>query len=215
MLQLEANKFLDHVRREGAKAVTWLNESSQGQAGFDQFPEIQLHQDLSELWQLFDGMTVPTGTLLQFGWLDGQFGYLSIAEAVEDYRISTDLWETDPDFKDYWPPAFVPLGTPGDGSRLLVNCAPESPTYGAVYELLHGVGLSRLSKNLTSYFATLNAGLSVGAIHVTPDGVIDVDLEAFNVVGASMNPGCDGFDDALPAAFETRDWLSEEGISTR
>lgn len=206
MLDVALNTYLDNIIGSGATLTEWLNQGSADFTAFDANQDITLHPDLKALWQRFNGMTLPDGSLLQQTWLDGQFSYFSINAAAADYQASLPLWEDDPHFEEYWPKGFVPLGTPGDGSRLLVNCRANSPTYGAVYDLIHGIGVSRMSDSLVRYFETLNACLTADVIKVTAEGDVDVDLEAMKRIGKPMNSGCDAFDDTLEAAAMTQDW---------
>ncbi|MEJ8562341.1 SMI1/KNR4 family protein [Yoonia sp. GPGPB17] len=204
MKQLE--DFVSALRSANAIATTWLVPSRQLEPTFHGFAEVSLPDDLIASWSLFNGMTVPPETPLEQTWLDGQFLYLSFDSAGEDYRLAKELWDEDPLFDAYWPNGFVPIGTPGDGSRLLVNCRDGSPTYGAVYELMHAVGVARLSNSLSRYCETLNQALDEGAITVSEHGLVKMEFQKFARIGAQMNPGCDGFDESIPSASEAKDW---------
>ncbi|MDJ0614997.1 MAG: SMI1/KNR4 family protein, partial [Rhizobiaceae bacterium] len=177
-----------------AQVLSWVRPGTNDFSAFDAVDTVSLPEELRQLWSSFNGMSVPEGTLLQYTWLDGTFSYLGVEEAARDFDSSTELWEQDQDFEDYWPKAFVPIGTPGDGSRLLVNCLAGSPTYGSVYELFHGIGVSRMSASLSQYFMTLNACKANGAVTVTDDGKVSIDFDAFQKIGRRMNPGCDHFE---------------------
>jgi hypothetical protein len=142
--------------------------------------------------------------------LDGTFGYFSAQHAVEDYKTSEKLWATEPEFEDYLPRGFLPIGSPGDGSRLLVNCRKDSPTYGGVYELSHGIGLSRHADSLNSYFSTIFELFDKGAIFVDQSGSIDFNEDEANTIAAKRNPDCDAYNDSLPWAYETQDWLQPD-----
>ncbi|MDA7428200.1 hypothetical protein PGB28_07000 [Primorskyibacter aestuariivivens] len=139
-------------------------------------------------------MSVPAGTLLQYTWLDGTFCYLGVEEASLDYEMSSRTREQDHSFENYWPSAFIPIGTPGEGSRLLVNSLEGSATYGSVYELTYVEGVSRISASLSQYFETLNACIANGALTVTEDGEVCIEFDGFRSIGRRMNPGCDYFD---------------------
>ncbi|WP_374583349.1 SMI1/KNR4 family protein [Pseudoduganella sp.] len=54
---------------------------------------------------------------------------------------------------DYWPYGFLPIMQDGCGSYLVVNCISSSPSYGAVYDMCHGVGCNRLANSLQEFFA--------------------------------------------------------------
>ncbi|XWN33865.1 MAG: SMI1/KNR4 family protein [Devosia sp.] len=209
MLEQHLEAYLGKIRAAGWRAFVWLNPGTNDFTAFDAFHAVTLHPELRQLWAQFDGMTIPDGTLQHLTLLDGQFTYNSVAEASKDYRGTLEFWEQEPDFRTYWPQGFVPLGTPGDGSRLLVNCRAGSPTYGGVYDLFHGTGVTRMSASLSRYFATLSAGFDEGVITVTPEGDVEIDFDAIRVVGKNMNPGCDAFNEDLPSASETMEWLNE------
>lgn len=190
----ELRTFVEAITSQKAQAVNWIRTGTKDLSSFASFDMVTLPAELCELWSMIDGMSVPDDTLMQYTWLDGTFCYFCVEEAAHDYEVSLGLWEQDQYLKDYWPQAFVPIGTPGDGSRLLVNCLASSPTYGSVYELFHGEGISRISESLSQYFKTLNACLANGALTVTHDGEVAVDFDAFYNIGRQMNPGCDHFD---------------------
>ena len=193
-LEQAIREYLDAISTQNARAPSWVRPGTDDISAFDAVDVVSLPEELRQLWSSFNGMSVPEGTLLQFTWLDGTYEYFSVEEAAQDFEVSVDLWAKDQDFKKYWPIGFVPLGTPGDGSRLLVNCLASSPTYGSVYDLLHGVGVSRISGSLSQYFKTLNACLASSALTVADDGEVSVDIDAYRKIGRQMNPGCDHFD---------------------
>lgn len=209
MLEQQLIVFLGKVRHAGATTAEWLNPGTNNFAGFDSVDAVTLHPDLQKLWKHFNGITCPDGTHLEYTWLDGQFAYFSVLEALEDYQVSVPLWKQQADFENYWPQGFVPIGTPGDGSRLLVNCRASSPTYGSVYVLMHGDGVSRMATSLTRYFQTLNVGFDENAIVVTEQGEISYDFDAMREIGMRINPGCDGFDSKLPTASFSKDWIEK------
>lgn len=194
VLEQELRAFLDALGSQNPKALSWLRPGTDDFSAFDEIDTIALPDDLRQLWSIFDGMSVPEGTLMQYTCLDGTFSYLSVEEAAEDFEVSVDLWEKDQEFENYWPKGFVPIGTPGDGSRLLVNCLAGSSTFGSVYELLHGIGVSRMAVSLSQYFKTLNAFLASGALSVANDGEVLVDFDSCQKIGRHMNPGCNHYD---------------------
>ncbi len=193
-LEEEIRAFLEVIASQNAQAVSWICPGTNDFSAFDAIDNVSLPEELRQLWSSFNGMSVPEGTLLQYTWLDGTFSYLGVEESARDFGMSIALWEQDQDFEAYWPKAFVPIGTPGDGSRLLVNCLAGSPTFGSVYELFHGIGVSRMSASLSQYFKTLNTCQATGALTVTDDGEVSIDFDAFKRIGRQMNPGCDHFD---------------------
>lgn len=163
-----------------------------------------LPKDLQDFWSVVKGVENETNTTVEKTWLDGTFTYFSAEESLIDYNVWQDVCEQNLEMKDwYMPSGFLPIGSPGEGSRILVNCRKSSPTHGHVYELFHGIGLTKLSENLSQYFRTLilafNHGLSV------KDGYVNVDESQFNKIAAMMNPGCSGWYD-IP---QTQDWLSK------
>lgn len=171
-------------------------------------PEISVPADMLELWRVFDGMTHVEGVTLDDLWLEGAFYFFSEQEALDDYAVCFPLWESETTFREYWPMGFFPVATPGDGSRLLVNCIPGSPTHGAVYELFHGVGVSKSSVSIAQYFLTAAAWLAEGATWLDRQKRIDRNFENSTAIAARLNPNCDSWDDSLPPACETKDWLT-------
>lgn len=199
-LEQQLDAFLGAVVSKNAVAAKWLSLGTTDFTAIEAFDDVALPKELRQLWSRFNGMTVPESTLLEFTWLDGIFCYLSVADAAIEYQTALELWDQDQDFEAYWPRAFVPIGTPGDGSRLLVNCLDGSPTYGSVYELFHGLGVSRISASLSRYFETLNACLKEGAISFTGEGEVSLDFDAFALIGKQYNPRCDRFDETCSKA---------------
>lgn len=199
--------YVDALRRQNAKAVTFLQPGnpSAGAAIAAEFPDLDVPEDVIALWRAFNGVA-PTGeTPLGDVWLDGVFYFYAEAEAIEDYRGALTLQDQE-EFRDYWPAGFFPVGSPGDGSRLLVNCIPGSPTHGSVYELIHGDGLYRRADTLSRYFETALVWLERGATRVTFNGQVEPDFARAKTIARELNPGCDGWDDTLPPAHEIKDW---------
>lgn len=201
--------YLDDLRRLGAEPVRFLNPGAAdaGQRFRQRYPELDPPDDLFAMWRTFDGLSYEQPTTCDQVWLEGAFYILSEAEALDDYAASIPLWESDETFADYWPRGFFPFAKPGDGSRLLVNCLRRSPTYGAVYELFHGVGISKSSRSITDYFATASAWLAEGVTWLDERKYVSRDLEKSRLIAARLNPGCDSWDDNLPPAYEMKDWL--------
>lgn len=77
---------------------------------------------------------------------------LSVDRSIDDYE---EIADDDEDTLDYWPLGFVPIMWDGGGSWVVVNCIATSPTYGAVYEMTHSVGVNRIASSLADYFAGL------------------------------------------------------------
>jgi len=199
--------YVDALRQRNARSVTFLRPGSPyaGAGVREAFPDLTLPHDVFTLWASFDGVA-PTGeTPLGDIWLDGVFYFHSEEEAVADYRIALSM-QNEADFASYWPAGFFPVATPGDGSRLLVNGIAGSPTQGAVYELIHGDGLYRRASSLARYFETALAWLERGATRVTFNGQVEPDFARAKTIARELNPGCDGWDDSLPPAHESKDW---------
>jgi hypothetical protein len=190
--------YVDALRRQKAKAVTFLQPGnpSAGAAIAAEFPDLAVPEDVIALWRAFNGVA-PTG--------ETPFYFFAEAEAIEDYRGALTLQDQE-EFRDYWPAGFFPVGSPGDGSRLLVNCIPGSPTHGSVYELIHGDGLYRRADTLSRYFETALVWLERGATRVTCNGQVEPDFARAKTIARELNPGCDGWDDTLPPAHEIKDW---------
>lgn len=200
--------YVDALRRLNARAVTFLKpgNANAGQGVRAAYPTLALPADVEAVWRAFNGIG-PTGeTPLGDIWLDGMFYLLSEAEAIDDYREALAL-QGEQGFSDYWPLGFFPVATPGDGSRLLVNCIAGSPTHGAVYELTHGVGVCRVATSLARQFEITLVCLERGAIQVTPGGQVEPDFARVSEIARELDPGCDGTDDTLPPAYESKDWL--------
>lgn len=202
-------KYLDDLKRRGAEAVRFLNNGSQhaGEKLALAHPELSVPPDLLTMWRVFDGLSYDQPSKCDQVWLEGAFYVLSEQEAVDDYAACLSLWADDPEFKDYWPNGFFPFAKPGDGSRLLVNCVPESSTHGAVYELFHGVGVSKSANSISDYFVTALAWLKEGATRLDDRSYVERDFEASRLIAARLNPDCDRWDDSLPPASVTKDWL--------
>ena len=137
--------------------------------------------------------------------------FLGEEEAVDDYMMATRLQNRmNPNFAQYWPKGFVPVASPGDGSRLLVNCVQGfANAFGA--RLLPGPrGGSSLvwRASMGQYFETMLDWLDTGAISVDREGVVRLNMAAAARVASTMNPDCDAWDDAMPPAHVTRDWDS-------
>lgn len=199
-------KRLKHRDAEAARRVL-PGRNDGGEKLARAFPKLKPPEDLMTLWQVMDGVDLVGDPSLEALWLDGVNAFLSEDEAIDDYITAQRLQADEPDFAEYWPEGFVPVASPGEGSRLLVNCVKDSPTHGALYTLDHGVGLSRMSRSLGQYFETILDWLDTGALNVDAHGFVKLDLEAASRIAATMNPGCDAWDDAMPPAHETRDWV--------
>ena len=199
--------YLDAIRASGAKVAGWLRPGTPDALSLlnAHIPELAPPGELAQLWACFDGIEGPESATLGELWLDGAFRFFSVAEAISDYHVCYELWAADPSFEDYWPKGFLPLATPGDGSRLLVNCLADSPTYGSVYELLHGSGVSRSAASVGRYFETASAWLSGGALKVNEAGQLDIDFAAAGEIARTMNPDCDSWGSAVAQTETTRD----------
>lgn len=204
------NPFLAYVaalRSMNARCVTFLRPgvASPGVAVRAAFHDLTLPDDVLELWRAFDGVSPPGDTELGDVWLDGMFFFYSEDEAIEDYRAALSAQDEE-GFANYWPAGFFPVASPGDGSRLVINCIVGSPTYGHVYELAHGEGLARYALSLSHYFETMLAWLDEGATKVTFNHQVEPDFDATRAIARDLNPGCDAWDENLPPAHESKDW---------
>lgn len=199
--------YMRALREVKAQCVACLRDGNPnaGAEARAAFPDLTFPEDIIALWRTFDGVAPPRNAQLGDVWFDGMFYLTSEAEAVEDYRVALSAQEQ-AGFGDYWPVGFFPIGTPGDGSRLLVNCIPGSPTHGALYELIEAEGLVRYASSLTRYFETLLACLDEGALRVNFHGQVDPDFERMREIAHEMNPGCDAWDDDMTPAHESKDW---------
>ena len=198
--------YLGKLRRADAAVVGLLRPGTGDVSAFDRFDAVRLPPEVLRMWAVFDGTRTPADVTPGKTWIDGEFCLLGVKDACEAYGISCDLRQSQADFHTYLPAGFVPIGTPGEGSFLMLNARPGSPTYGAVYELFKGVGLTRASDTLTCHFETLNAAFDAGALWVGSEGYVDVDLERMSGIGRRINPGCDRYDDGLTEAQVLRDW---------
>ncbi|MGB0906333.1 MAG: SMI1/KNR4 family protein [Maricaulaceae bacterium] len=171
--------------------------------------KLSVPQDVFEFWGMMNGVKAGVETSYDQLWLDGTFRFYSAKEAADDYKVCLPLWDDDEDFKDYWPVGFLSIGSPGDGSRLLVNCRAASPTYGHIYELFHGMGLSLHAKSLTDYFKTQIALFDAGVLTVEDDGALDIDFDKNDAIAAPLNPNCDAYNSDLTPAYDSKNWLAE------
>jgi hypothetical protein len=187
--------YLDAIREGGAKVSGWLRPGTPDALSLlnEHLPELAPPGELAALWACFDGIEGPEEATLADLWLDGAFRFYSVGQAINDYRVCYELWAADPAFEDYWPKGFLPIATPGDGSRLLVNCIKDSATHGSVYELLHGSGVTRSSASIGRYFETAKAWLAGGALKVNEAGQLDIDFAAAGQIARGMNPDCDSW----------------------
>lgn len=201
--------YLDELKRRGAAPLRVLRPGAPdaGRRMAAAFPELSAPADLLALWRLFDGLSYHQPSTSEQAWLEGAFYTLSEAQAVTDYEVCSPLWRDDPKFEEYWPKGLFPFATPGDGSRLLVNCIAASPTHGAVYELFHGIGVSKCAPSISQYFATASAWLEQGGVHLDARACVVRDFEKASNIAARLNPGCDAWDDTLPRAYDVKDWL--------
>lgn len=186
--------YVAELQKRRAKAATLLRPGMPNALARlkKELPILAPPADLGELWAVFDG-AAGDNELLDDLWLDGTFYIFSLAEAVEDYRICDDIRAGDPDFEDYWPTGYLPIATPGDGSRLLVDCVAGSPTHGSVFELFHGIGIARSAASIEAYFRTAHAWLEKGVLKVMPDGKLDIDHERASDIARGMNPDCENW----------------------
>ena len=204
--------YLQNLSSKGAGVIDHLNEAASANilASLDQLPHCTIPETVKDMWGVFNGTKknedITSGEL----WLDGTFRYFSVSDAIADYAISLELWQKEPEFDEYLPKGFLPIASPGDGSRLLVNCRAGSPSYGGVYELVHGNGLIKHSISLPRYFETIDAALRQGGLIVEDSHVIFVD-NIFYALAKQMNPASDAYNDDLPAAMDVKDWLSNDG----
>ena len=68
--------------------------------------------------------------------------------------------------------------------------------------------------SLGQYFETILDWVDTNSLRINRDGVVELNLDASMKVAHTMNPGCDAWDDAMPPAHETRDWVGRrEGNS--
>lgn len=188
--------YIAELRQKGAKSASLLLPGMPGALATlkKELPKLSPPTDLGELWKAFDG-AAGENELLDDLWLDGTFYFFSVAEAVEDYRICDDLRASDSDFEEYWPTGYLPIATPGDGSRLLVDCVAGSKTHGSVFELFHGIGIARSAASIEAYFKTARAWLDKGVMTVTADGKLDIDHERASEIARQMNPDCENWAD--------------------
>ena len=202
--------LVKRLKEKGAEAAMRLlpGRKDGGEKLARAFPKLKIPQDVHTLWQTMDGVSLDGDPALDALWLDGMNAFLSEEEAIDDYIMAARLQSDEPDFEQYWPEGFLPVASPGEGSRLLVNCVKDSPTHGALYMLDHGVGLSRMTASLGQYFETMLDWLDTGAISVDREGVVRLNMAAAARVASTMNPDCDAWDDAMPPAHVTRDWDS-------
>ena len=167
---------------------------------------LTIPQDLIDFWQVIKGVEPDLQTTVERTWFDGTFTYFSDQESLVDYQAWREACKKNPQMNDwYMPEGFLPIGSPGDGSRILMNCRDKSPTFGQLYELFHGIGLSKLSESLVQYFRTLLLAFGDGLSIV--DGVVEIHEKKFKKLAAMMNPGCSGCYD-IP---QVQDWLPDEG----
>ncbi|MAN44907.1 MAG: SMI1/KNR4 family protein [Alphaproteobacteria bacterium] len=181
--------YIESLSKAGAGVVAYLREGSSapGETFETKVKGLMLPDEVKWLWRTFDGMNSEDTTLDQL-WLEGCFYFFSEAEALDDFMITQRLWEEDEAFKDYWPQGFFPIATPGDGSRMLVDCSPQSETFGAVFELLHGVGVSALAPSLFDYFTLARKWLEENAIWIDEDGNVDRDFDRSDDIQQQMFP---------------------------
>lgn len=198
---------MDLLKNEDATVLGFLNPGTQ-RIDLSKFEALDLDipQSLLDFWAIADGTNTNLKSTYDQIWLDGVFYYFSHTQAYEDYLLCLDLWENDENFEAYWPKKFLPIATPGDGSRLLVNCRSQSPTRGHIYELFHGIGLSKHASSLSQYFKTKSAVFEANHLFVK-DGIVELDFDLADKLSKSMNPGCDAYDDTLSPAYEAEDWL--------
>ena len=207
--------YLTNLREQKAGVVDHLQAGATATdlEVLDRLSNCEIPEAVKSMWHVFNGTSRPEGVTSGELWLDGNFIFFSVGEAVQDYGLSQKLWEEDPDFENYLPKGFLPIATPGEGSRLLVNCRPSSPTHGGIYELLHGHGIVKHSASLSDYFKTLLAALKQGGLVIKEARVKFVE-GVFDGIAKQMNPHCDAFNTDLPAAMDTRDWLSNNEGNT-
>lgn len=188
--------YVAELRKKGAKSASLLRPGMPDALAKlkKQLPALSPPAGLGELWKTFDGAD-GDNELLDDLWLDGTFYFFSLKEAVEDYRICDDIRANDPDFEDYWPTGYLPIATPGDGSRLLVDCVAGSETHGSVFELFHGIGIARSAASIENYFRTARAWLDEGVMTVTADGKLDIDHERASDIAQRLNPDCENWAD--------------------
>jgi hypothetical protein len=198
--------YLDAIREGGAKVSGWLRPGTPDALSLlnEHLPELAPPGELAALWACFDGIEAPEDALLGDLWLDGAFRFYSVGQAINDYQACDDLWATDPGFEYYWPRGFLPIATPGDGSRLLVDCIKDSPTHGNVFELLHGSGMTRSSASVGRYFETVAAWLAGNALKIE-DGQLIIDFAAAGEIARGMNPDCDSWGAVAAPAAKTED----------
>lgn len=186
--------YVAALKKKGAKSASLLRPGMPDALAKlkKELPKLSPPAGLGVLWKFFDG-AAGENELLDDLWLDGTFFYLSVDEAIEDYRICDDIRAEDASFEDYWPTGYLPIATPGDGSRLLIDCVAGSPTHGSVFELFHGIGIARSAASIEAYFKTAQAWLDQGALTVTPDGKLDIDHERASEIARKLNPNCENW----------------------
>lgn len=94
---------------------------------------------------------------------------LSVEDALSEHEsLQCTIIDDEP---GYWADGFLPILTDGAGSVVAVNCIAESPTFGAVYEMIDCVGLVRIASSLTEFFKASTAAIDLGLIQYD-DGLL-------------------------------------------
>ena len=138
-------------------------------------------------------------------WLNGFLDFLSVERAVESYQLTVNFHKSD-DWQDYWPLGFFPIVQSASDS-IVVNCIKGSPTYGWVYDMGWGYGVTSYSDCIERYFDTLCAFVREGAIFLDADGVLDFDVDKEFEIHERMNPKV--FKDGeYVGSTEKPDWIA-------
>lgn len=83
---------------------------------------------------------------------------MSIKEVVSAAKNAGFNGEND----TYWPFGFVPILFNYGADYVVVNCVRQSPTYGAVYDLTEGIGVSLLAHDLSHFITCSKDELTSG-----------------------------------------------------
>jgi cell wall assembly regulator SMI1 len=153
--------------------------ASQVNAALEQW-QLRATPDMEEAYAWHDGTDATTGEVLNDLWLFPGYYFLSLDDAMANYRAFRD----DP----RWDPSWVPVFADGGGDFLAVQCDARSDGWGAVIDFsLEDVEQSIQYASLSALFATVAAAFDADLFYVDDTGRFEMNDPAFIDLAREMN----------------------------
>lgn len=142
--------------------------------------QLQPTPDMEAAYAWHDGTDTTTGAVLNDLWLFPGYYFLSLDDAMANYRAFRD--------DRRWDPSWVPVFADGGGDFLAVQCDPRRDGWGAVIDFcLEDVEQSIQYASLSALFATMAAAFAADLFYVDDSGRFEMKDSAFIDLAREMN----------------------------